>query len=130
MVPRNPIQISPKVERGNQEHTGDEVYSGDEEVEDSYRSPGRRIAARATARLPNAITIGFGIALGLISFAGAVTTIALGLQIMDVTERLDEVRLGADNQRKLNESCQNELAVTRGELRRLDTLLNYARNGR
>lgn len=130
MVPRGPVSLSSKVEGRNQEHSGNEVHTREQEVEDTGRGARRRITARATTRLPNAITIGFGIALGIIAFSGAVTTIAMGFQIMAVTERLEEVRLGAENQRQLNQSCQSEMAVTKGELRRLDTLLNYARSGR
>jgi hypothetical protein len=66
----------------------------------------------------------------LIAFSGAVLSIALGLQLMSVMERLEEVRLGAEHMRALNQSCQSEMAVTKGELRRLDTLLDYARRGR
>ena len=128
MVPRRPFQVQPPVEGVRESPPGQQVPVRDEGLADTDRNPRRRALKSAAMRpLSPGLTIVFGAFLTVVATGGLMTSVMLGFALMNQTERTLEVRENVEHIRALNGACQSELAVTRGELKRMDALLSYVR---
>ena len=107
-----------------------EVDTSYEDLASADRAPARRYKVRTELRLPGWAALAFGIGMTVLATIGAATSVTFALLYWSATERVVDVRAGAESQRALNETCRSELALTRGELSRMDRLLNYARSGK
>jgi hypothetical protein len=129
VVPRTPVQVSSAIERLHQESARSGVHPSDEEVAHSARNAPARHRKGKELRLSGNLAIAFGVLLSVLATVGLALATVFACLYWAVSERIVDVREGAEAQRLLNQSCQSELAITKGELNRMDRLLSYARSG-
>mgnify|MGYP001559003158 CR=1 FL=1 len=127
MVLRRPLSVSPQAEGVHQSDSWVEVSPGEQRVAGAGRDVARRIARRTTLRIDGTYAILWGVFLAVIATSGLIASCVLSLALVAQGDRTQSMRDAAEHMRSLNEACRSELAVTKGELNRMDRLLQYSR---